>query len=80
MKQYLGLQGARLNHATIALIVGPAFTCFGWNQAVFGGVLTLDSFVQTFPTLDTINTTGAVRHYNSQIQGQSARPHCWPKC
>ena len=69
MKKYFGLTGYKLNHATIALIVGPAFTCFGWNQAVLGGVLTLDSFVQTFPTLDTINTTGAVRSYNSQIQG-----------
>lgn len=69
MKRYFGLRGSSLNHATIILVVCPAFLCFGYNQAVAGGVLTLRSFVQTFPEMDTLNTTGAKEHYNSTIQG-----------
>ena len=70
MQKYWGLRGSRLNSGTIALIVGPAFLCYGYNQAVAGGVLTLQSFVQTFPRMDTINTTGAQKHFNSKIQGK----------
>lgn len=56
-------------HAIIWLVVAPAFTCYGYNLGVTGGLLTLDSFVGTFPQLDTVNTTGAKQHYNSTIQG-----------
>jgi len=66
---FFGLRGNSLNAATIVLIVMPAFTCFGYNQAVAGGVLTLKAFVQTFPEMDTVFTTGAQQHYNSTIQG-----------
>lgn len=69
MQRFWGFRGSRLNAATIVLIVMPAFLCFGYNQAVAGGVLTLESFVSTFPQLDTVNTTGAQAHYNSTIQG-----------
>lgn len=73
MKKYFGFRGSRLNHATIYLIVCPAFLCFGWNQAVVGGVLTLTSFVKTFPDMDTINLTGNLTSaqilVNSRIQG-----------
>lgn len=35
-----------------------------------GGLLTLPSFVDTFPQIDTINTTGALQSYNSTLQGE----------
>ncbi len=50
-------------------VCSPAFFCFGWNQAVAGGVLTLKSFVLQFPQMDTVFTSGAQRHENSTIQG-----------
>jgi len=74
MQRFWGFRGSRLNAATIVLIVMPAFLCFGYNQAVAGGVLTLESFVNTFPQLDTVNTTGAQAHYNSTIQGKTGCP------
>jgi hypothetical protein len=36
---------------------------------VMGGLLTLPSFVETFPEIDTINTTGSLKSYNSTLQG-----------
>jgi len=71
MQRYFGLRGSSLNAATIVLVVCPAFLCYGYNQAVAGGLLTLQSFVLTFPKLDTINTQGAQQHLNSNVQGQS---------
>lgn len=34
-----------------------------------GGILTLGSFVETFPEMDTVNTTGARQTENANIQG-----------
>lgn len=72
MKPYFGLRGTPLNVATILLVVCPAFLCYGCNQAVAGGLLTLESFVDTFPQVDTIHTTGGQPHFNSNIQGMVA--------
>lgn len=36
-----------------------------------GGLLTLPSFVKTFPEIDVINTTGSIKSHASQIQGIS---------
>ena len=36
---------------------------------VMGGLLTLPSFVETFPEIDTINTTGSLKSHNSTLQG-----------
>lgn len=69
MNKYMGLRGAALNRAIIGLVVWPAFGCYAYNLAVFGGLLTLQSFVETFPSLDTVNTTGAKQNFNSKIQG-----------
>ncbi len=71
MKRFWGLRGSRLNIATILMVVCPAYLCYGYNQAVTGGVLTLESFVNVFPQLDTINTTGAQSKFNENIQGLS---------
>ncbi|PYI06706.1 general substrate transporter [Aspergillus sclerotiicarbonarius CBS 121057] len=69
MQPYFGLRGALLNRAIIWLVVCPAFVCYGYNQGVTGGLLTLQSFAKTFPQMNTLTTTGAQQHYNSTIQG-----------
>ncbi|OBT96002.1 hypothetical protein VE01_06759 [Pseudogymnoascus verrucosus] len=69
MKKYFGLRGSSLNRAIVFLVVWPAFGCYAYNLAVMGGLLTLNSFIETFPLLNTITTTGAEQHYNSQILG-----------
>lgn len=69
MKQYLGLRGRSLSLAALILVVSPAFLCYGYNQAVTGGLLTLESFVESFPQMDTVNTTGSQRTNNANIQG-----------
>ncbi|KAL4920742.1 general substrate transporter [Aspergillus aurantiobrunneus] len=69
MQPYFGLRGTQLNRAAIWLVVCPAFVCYGYNQGVTGGLLTLESFVQTFPPMDTLTTTGEEQRYNSTIQG-----------
>lgn len=42
---------------------------FGYNNAVAGGLLSLPSWVETFPQIDTTNTTGDVKAENSRLQG-----------
>ncbi|TQV94429.1 hypothetical protein V2A60_002541 [Cordyceps javanica] len=69
MAKYLGLRGSALTQAIIWLVVCPAFTCYGYNISVAGGLLTLESFVRMFPLLDTIHTTGSQQSHNSTIQG-----------
>lgn len=69
IKKYFGLRGSGLNRAIVLLVVWPAFGCYAYNLAVMGGLLTLDSFIMTFPELNTISTTGAQQHFNSQILG-----------
>lgn len=69
MQKYFGLRGSSLNKAIVLLVVWPAFGCYAYNLAVMGGLLTLNSFIETFPMLDTITTTGPKQHFNSQIQG-----------
>lgn len=66
---YLGLRGSSLTRTIIGLVVCPAFVTYGYNLSVAGGLLTLESFVETFPQLDTLNTSGSQQHYNSTIQG-----------
>ncbi|KAL4889798.1 general substrate transporter [Aspergillus ambiguus] len=69
LKPYLGLRGNALLRAAVMLVVCPTFVCYGYNMSVAGGLLTLDAFNEQFPQMDTINTEGAQRNYNSQIQG-----------
>lgn len=69
MAPYFGLRGSSLSRAIMWLAVCPAFVCYGYNLSVAGGLLTLESFVRTFPELDTLHTTGAQQHRNSTVQG-----------
>jgi hypothetical protein len=67
MGRYWGLRGRGLN-AAIWLLAMFAIMGFGFNQAG-GGILTNKSFNKQFPQMDTIDTTGNQKHYNSTIQG-----------
>ncbi|RFU31238.1 hypothetical protein B7463_g5125, partial [Scytalidium lignicola] len=67
--KYLGLRGTRLVQFMIATIVAPTYFLLGYNNAVFGGLLTLESFVKTFPRIDTVHTTGSTQAENARIQG-----------
>ncbi|KAE8138889.1 hypothetical protein BDV38DRAFT_281451 [Aspergillus pseudotamarii] len=61
--------GIRLQVALVALIVAPSFILFGYNQAVLGSLLSLRSWVEIFPQIDTVDTTGAEKAHNSTSQG-----------
>lgn len=69
MAPYFGLRGAALSRAIMWLVVCPAFVTYGYNQGVTGGLLTLKSFAEEFPQMNTLTTTGSEKHYNSTIQG-----------
>lgn len=73
-KSYLGLRGTKLNIA-VGVIAGLDFFLFGYDQGVMGGLLTLDSFIRTFPQLDTSsdtykNMSPADQLHQSNVQGE----------
>lgn len=41
---------------------------FGYDQGVMGGLLTLSSFVKTFPEIDTTMPTETAQHLNASQQ------------
>ncbi|THX72132.1 general substrate transporter [Aureobasidium pullulans] len=70
-KKYYGLTGTKLNIA-VGIIAGLDFLLFGYDQGVMGGLLTLKSFVGTFPEIDTQHPPmGQTASYTSTIQGIS---------
>lgn len=76
MAKYLGLRCEKLSKV-VGFISMLAILSFGYNQTVAGGLLTTDSFNRQFPTINTVDTTGAQKHHNSTIQGRLLRdrPH-----
>ena len=70
-RPYLGLRGNRLITFMITVVVFPAYLLLGYNNAVMGGLLTLPSFLSTFPSIDTVNTKGSEEAENARIQGTS---------
>lgn len=62
------LRGRRLSLA-VGLVGAMGFMLQGYDQAVANGLLTLDSFVKTFPAIDAIHATGATKSHKSTIQG-----------
>ncbi|KAI0198321.1 general substrate transporter [Astrocystis sublimbata] len=66
---FMGLRGGALRAAMIALIVGPAFTVFGYNQSGLGPLASLRSFVSVFPQLNTLDVEGAELDTNSIRKG-----------
>ncbi|KAK7206462.1 general substrate transporter, partial [Myxozyma melibiosi] len=68
--KYIGLRGIWLNRA-VAFIAGTGFWLFGYDQGVMGGLLTLPTFVKTFPGMDSTSDylSDAQKSHNSTIQG-----------
>lgn len=60
--------GKQLELMQTLLIALPSFILFGYNQSGVGGLLSIESWVETFPEIDTIHTTGAQKATNSTIQ------------
>ena len=54
MKEHLGLRGRKLELAIIYGIVMPGFLLFGYNNSIAGGLVELESWVETFPIINTI--------------------------
>ncbi|KAL1986050.1 hypothetical protein VTN96DRAFT_7063 [Rasamsonia emersonii] len=74
-RRFLGLRGTKLNIA-IGVIAGLDFLLFGYDQGVMGGLLTLDSFIKTFPEIDTSSPayhalSQSEQNHQSTIQGIS---------
>lgn len=66
---FLGLSGQSLHNA-VSLIAGAGFLLFGYDQGVMGSLLTLPSFYEQFPSMDTINYTSlADKEQKSTWQG-----------
>lgn len=55
MKEHFGLRGKKLELAIIYGIVMPGFLLFGYNNSVAGGLVELESWVETFPIIDTLH-------------------------
>ncbi|KAJ5224517.1 uncharacterized protein N7469_008020 [Penicillium citrinum] len=73
MKPYFGLRGTSLN-IMISIIAGLDFLLFGYDQGVMGGLLTLNSFITTFPQIDTtaageLGLSAAEKSTRSTVQG-----------
>lgn len=69
MKKFYGLTGLKLNIA-IAIVAGTDFALFGYDQGVMGGLLTLKSFLQFFPEVDTESPPhGWSKSKTSNVQG-----------
>lgn len=71
MKRFLGLRGKRLNWVALLGVTMPAVMLFGYNTSLLGGVLTLDSFDDQFPSIDVTDASAdraEIRH-RSTIQG-----------
>lgn len=63
------LQGTTLN-VFMGIIGAMAFALQGYDQSVMNGLLTLDSFIKTFPAIDVINADEAQKSHRSLIQGK----------
>jgi hypothetical protein len=68
-KPFVAVRGKSLR-LLIAFVGATAFVLQGYDQAVANGLLTLPTFISTFPQTDTINTTGAQKSQNANVQGR----------
>lgn len=66
---YCGLRGLPLLAFMVMTIVCPTYMLLGYNNAVMGGLLDLESYVESFPQTDTINTKGHEKEDNALVQG-----------
>ncbi|GKZ24970.1 hypothetical protein AbraIFM66951_000485 [Aspergillus brasiliensis] len=63
------LRGKSLHLAQVLLTVAPAFITYGYNQAGVAPLANLQSWVTTFPEIDTLTTDGAIKERNSTRKG-----------
>ena len=69
-KNYFGLRGSKLQIA-VGVLAGLDFLLFGYDQGVTGGLLTLISFREQFPTIDQYasDISAEERNARSTYQG-----------
>lgn len=78
--KYIGLRGSALQVA-IGVIAGMDFLLFGYDQGVTGGLLTLESFNEVFPTIATSGKyydsiqDPAEQNAQSTRQGKTSLPY-----
>ena len=68
--RHFGQRGKSLVRLMLLSVVCPAYILLGYNNAVFGGLLTLPSFLDTFPSIDTVHVEGSAEAENARIQGE----------
>ncbi|GMF60353.1 unnamed protein product [[Candida] boidinii] len=61
--EFLGANGKKLN-LYVSCLASTGFLLFGYDQGVMGSLLSLDSFRETFKTIDTYSNP-----HNSTLQG-----------
>ncbi|KAF7189531.1 Sugar transporter STL1, partial [Pseudocercospora fuligena] len=64
----LRLKGHKLEVAQLLLVVLPAFVLFGYNLSGVGGLVTVKDWAATFPSIDTVDTSGETKSHNSTVQ------------
>ena len=62
------VRGSRLT-SLLGLIAAMCFALQGYDQNVANGLLTLQTWIEAFPQINTSTTKGAQLAYNSTIQG-----------
>ncbi|OJJ49283.1 hypothetical protein ASPZODRAFT_59898 [Penicilliopsis zonata CBS 506.65] len=73
MARFYGLRGTKLN-VMIGFIAGLDFLLFGYDQGVMGSLLTLSSFANQFPEINTtsageVGLTASEKSFRSTVQG-----------
>ncbi|KAL9081452.1 MAG: hypothetical protein Q9157_000010 [Trypethelium eluteriae] len=68
-KQYFGLRGKALNAALIWAVILPAFLSFGYFNAAAGQLLELNSWTETFPSIDASTVAASDQTHVSILQG-----------
>lgn len=64
-----GCRGATLRWLMIGLIMCPAYVLYGYSSASIGNLLIVQDWTATFPEIDTVHTTGAVKSQHATLQG-----------
>nr|SIP56033.1 putative Sugar Porter [Yarrowia yakushimensis] len=67
---FYGCRGVKL-HRIIAAVAGIGFLLFGYDTGVMGGLLTLPTFIEQFPGMDSTSPhlDAKTRAFNSTVQG-----------
>lgn len=70
-KELITMRGNALRRL-IAFVGAAAFVLQGYDQSVMNGLLTLSTFLETFPETDTTNTKGSQKSRNANVQGMAS--------